>query len=241
MVRPSTSRSLIGLLGRQDRKPSSGQEGTGVANTWNKNGRLVRTLSCRHACVGHLGAFSGAMWHVTQRPGHVARHAPIGWLGRDSGFGQVRIHGCGLDWPTWLTWGTGPATTAAYVNPPSGGPSCRLPGAACSPVTEVNAGRGAERVPGAGRLLAGSVMPPEPTSSLALRLPTFRLGVRSVVLRVPADPSVLFFLLEARAVLSTFSAVGETCSVERALKKLARPAFAWCSGRKPAWKKGMFQ
>jgi hypothetical protein len=34
---------------------------------------------------------------------------------------------------------TSPANTAAYIAPPLDGPSCRLPMAACSPVTDKNA------------------------------------------------------------------------------------------------------
>jgi hypothetical protein len=55
--------------------------------------------------------------------------------------------------------------------PPLGSPSCRLPTAASSPVTDEIAGRGADPAPGAGRLLTSSVEPPELASSLALRLP----------------------------------------------------------------------
>jgi len=55
---------------------------------------------------------------------------------------------------------TAPANTAAYVTPPSGCPSCRLPTAASSPMTDEIAGRGADPAPGAGRLLAGSIESP---------------------------------------------------------------------------------
>jgi hypothetical protein len=62
----------------------------------------------------------------------------------------------GLSGPLGWLGSMGPFNSAAYVTPPSGGPSCRLPQAACSPVTEVNAGRGADPKPGAELLLAGS-------------------------------------------------------------------------------------
>jgi hypothetical protein len=66
---------------------------------------------------------------------------------------------------------TGPTKTAAYVAPPSGGPSCRLQVAACSPVTfDALAGKGADTSSGVGRRLAGSKISPELPSSLALRL-----------------------------------------------------------------------
>jgi len=45
----------------------------------------------------------GAIWLVTQRSGHVSRHALVGCLGRDSGFRHVRFYGCGLERPAWLT------------------------------------------------------------------------------------------------------------------------------------------
>jgi hypothetical protein len=77
----------------------------------------------------------------------------------------------GLSDPLGWFEATGPASTAAYVAPPSGGPSCRLLAAACSPVTDGVAGRGADPAPVAGRLLAGSIESPELSSSLALRLP----------------------------------------------------------------------
>jgi hypothetical protein len=60
---------------------------------------------------------------------------------------------------------TSPANTAAYVASPSDGPSCRLPMAACSPVTGKSAGRSADPVSDAGRLLAGSIESPDLSSS----------------------------------------------------------------------------
>jgi len=107
----------------------------------------------------------------------------------------------GLSDPHGRLGATGAANAAAYVTPPSGGPNYRLPKAACSSVTEVNAGRGAYPAPSAGHLLAGSVEPPEFTGSLALRLPAFRLGGRwealgpplSVVPRLSADTTVFLF------------------------------------------------
>jgi len=86
------------------------------------------------------------------------------------GFGRVRIHGCGRELPTWLKRGNGPGHTAAYVTPPSEGPSCRLPTAAISPVTDEIACRGAEPASVAGHLLAGSIVLPVLASSLALSL-----------------------------------------------------------------------
>ena len=63
---------------------------------------------------------------------------------------------------------TGPAKAAADLTPPSGGTSCWLHVAACSPVTEEVAGRGADPAVGAGRLLAGSDELLELATSLAL-------------------------------------------------------------------------
>ena len=60
-----------------------------------------------------------------------------------------------------------PPKTAAYVTPPSGGPSCRLPPASSSPVTLEFEGKGLDLAPGAGRVLAGSVELPELASSLS--------------------------------------------------------------------------
>jgi len=37
--------------------------------------------SCWYAGVFHLGARSGAIRHVAQRPAHVARYVPLGCLG----------------------------------------------------------------------------------------------------------------------------------------------------------------
>jgi hypothetical protein len=67
----------------------------------------------------------------------------------------------GLSDPLGWNGATGPAKAAAYVTPPSGGTSCRLHVAACSPVAEEVAGRGADPAVGAGRLLAGSDESPE--------------------------------------------------------------------------------
>jgi hypothetical protein len=63
----------------------------------------------------------------------------------------------GLSGPLYCCEATSPANTAAYVTPPSDGPICQLPMAACSPVTDENAGRSADPVSGAGRLLTGSI------------------------------------------------------------------------------------
>jgi hypothetical protein len=62
-----------------------------------------------------------------------------------------------------------------------------------------------------------------------------------VVPRLPADPSVLFFLLEARAVFRIFRAAGETCSVERALKKAGSTCLCMMIRQVPVWKKGNFK
>ena len=84
----------------------------------------------------------------------------------------------------------GTVTTAAYVAPPSGDPSCRPPVAACSPVAPVEvAGSGADPAPGAGRLVAGSEESPELAISLALRLPATLTGERLEA--VDAPPNVV--------------------------------------------------
>ena len=106
------------------------------------------------------------------------------------------------------------ASTAAYVAPTPDEPGCRLLAAACSPVTEVVAGRGLDPAPVAGRRLAGSEESPELTSSLALRLPACRwealLTLPDGVLRLPADTVGTFFFRDVASFL---------CSVERALIK----------------------
>jgi hypothetical protein len=63
----------------------------------------------------------------------------------------------GLSGPLGCCGATSPANTAAYVAPPSDGPSCRLPMAASSPVTDENAGSSAVPVSGAGHLFAGFI------------------------------------------------------------------------------------
>jgi hypothetical protein len=111
----------------------------------------------------------------------------------------------------------GPANTAVYITPPSGGPSCRLPKAARSPVTDENAGRGTDLASGAGRLLAGSFESPELASSLALRLPACWLGgcwealgaSPSAVPRLPAYTTAFFFFRDDRAVLSSLTRPGK--------------------------------
>ena len=79
----------------------------------------------------------------------------------------VSVDSLGSDWSESMTVGlsgvlcsdgaTAPANTSAYVAPPPDGPGCRLPAAACSPVTDEFAGRGRDLAPGAGRLLSGSI------------------------------------------------------------------------------------
>jgi len=88
------------------------------------------------------------------------------------------------------------ANTAAYVAPTPDGPGCRLLEAACSPVTEVLAGRGLDPAPDAGRRLAGSAEPPELASSMSLRLPASSalLPLADVVPRLIADTAGTFLL-----------------------------------------------
>ena len=72
----------------------------------------------------------------------------------------------GLSVPLGRVGAADPAKTAAYVDPPSGGASCRLLLASCSsPVGGF-----------AGRLMAGSIESPEFANSLAFRLLAWRLG-----------------------------------------------------------------
>ena len=71
-------------------------------------------------------------------------------------------------------------STAAYVVPTPGGPGCRLPEAACSPVAVSVAGRGEYPAPGAGRLLVVAVESPKLASSLAFRLPSSMIGQNKV-------------------------------------------------------------
>jgi len=131
----------------------------------------------------------------------------------------------GLSVPLGWIGAADPAKTAAYVDPPSGGPSCRLLLAACSPVGGF-AGMGVDPASGAGRLMAGSIESPEFANSLALRLPAWRLGGRWDVLgpppgalpRKPSGTTVLLFLVDS-AVLSSLSSAGVTCKVEIALIK----------------------
>ena len=122
-----------------------------------------------------------------------------------------------LERPTWLSRATGPASTTAYVSPLPDGPGCRLPTAACSPVSDEFAGRGADPAPGPGRLLAGSIESPEHTSSLALLLPASccvaLVPLPDVVLRFPAGTAGFFFL-RAIASLNSLRRAGETCKLE---------------------------
>jgi len=133
-----------------------------------------------------------------------------------------------LSGPLGLCGAAGAATTAVYVAPPSGDPSCRPPVAACSPVAPVEvASSGADPAPGAGRLVAGSEESPELASSLALRLPATLDGERwkavdappNVVLRSPAGTVGLFFLALATAFLNSFRRAGEGWALEIALRK----------------------
>ena len=83
--------------------------------------------------------------------------------------------------------------------------------------------------PGVGRLLAGSIELPELASSLALCLPACWLDGRlealdtppGAVLRLPADTTVLFFLRDQRANLSSLRRARESCSVVIALISLS--------------------
>jgi hypothetical protein len=115
------------------------------------------------------------------------------------------------------------ANTASYYAPPSDGPSCRLPMAACSPVTRKSEGISADKVSGAGRLLAGSVESPKLSSSLALGFPASWLEALSptprAALRLPAGTAFFFFFFATSADLTSLRRAGETCKEEIALIK----------------------
>jgi hypothetical protein len=115
---------------------------------------------------------------------------------------MVRIHGCGLERPTWLKRGDGPGEDRPVRYPTLGRTELPVLEAACSPVTAgAHAGRGADPSLGAGRLFASSDVSPELAISLTLRLPAScpdgswgapakPLGA---VLRLPAGTAGLFF------------------------------------------------
>ena len=121
----------------------------------------------------------------------------------------------GLSFPLGSIGAADKSNAAAYVDPPSGGPSSRLPLAACSPVIEDDAGRGADQASDAGRLMVGSIESPEIANSLSLRLTVSRLGGRwdnlgpppGALSRIPADTTVLIFH-EFSAVLSSLRSAG---------------------------------
>jgi hypothetical protein len=79
----------------------------------------------------------------------------------------------GVSEPLVTVMATDSSDSTAYVTPLSGGPSCRLLAAACSPVIcNALAGRGVSREAGPGRRFAGSNNSPDITNALALRLST---------------------------------------------------------------------
>ena len=117
----------------------------------------------------------------------------------------------GLSDPLGWDGATGAVSRAAYVASPPDGPACRLPAAACSPVTDEVGGRGAGPALGAGRLCSGSIESPELASPLALRLPTScwegLAPLRDVVQRLPAGTADFF--LRAMASLNSFKRAGD--------------------------------
>jgi len=88
-------------------------------------------------------ALSGAIRLVTQRSGHVGRHAPVGSLRWDSGFGQIRTHGRVLERLTWLKQGDGPDQNSRVLRPTLGRPE--LPAADSSFFARDCGGRGQSR------------------------------------------------------------------------------------------------
>ena len=96
---------------------------------------------------------------------------------------------------------TGPANRAAYVALQPDGKGCRLPTATCSPMTVEFVGRDADPPPGAGRLVADCIRPPELTSSLVLRLLAscweIPAPLPDIVLRLPAGTADFFLLAVA--------------------------------------------
>jgi len=128
----------------------------------------------------------------------------------------------GLSGPIGRNGATGPANTAAYVAPPSDGPGCRLPIAACLPMTDETAGRSADLAPGAGRLLAASIESPELARSLALRLPASSweavAPLPDLVMRLPAGTAGFCFFRDIVS-LSSLRRAGESCKEEITLIK----------------------
>jgi hypothetical protein len=94
-----------------------------------------------------LGALIDAIRLVAQRPGHVVNTRLLAASGETAGWDWSESMAVGLSDPLGWCGATDPTNTAAYVAPPSGGPSCRLPTATSSPVTDEIAGRGADPAP----------------------------------------------------------------------------------------------
>ena len=71
-----------------------------------------------------------------------------------------------------------PGNTAVYLASTPDGPVCRLPEAACSPMTAGVAGRVKDPAPGAGRVLARSTDSPEHAalSLIIIFITDFRLS-----------------------------------------------------------------
>jgi hypothetical protein len=124
-----------------------------------------------------------------------------------------------MSYPFGLFGATGPATTSAYVAPPSRDPSCRLGLAAFSPViSATSAGRGAVPVLDVGRLVAVSDESPELVSSLPLHFHTSCADDRwemwvpppGVVLRFPAGTTDFLFWFNVIPFLISLMRAGRT-------------------------------
>jgi hypothetical protein len=144
------------------RDPSTLQRATRVLDPWDVDGDIILPLtSGKDIIKGHMGFWSGAIRLATTEARTCAREwtEPVATgLCRSLG-GPAR-----------------PVTTATYANPPSAGPSCRLPSAASSPVEPWLAGPSLNKCPGAGRRLEGSYEPSELESSSAFLLLTGSCG-----------------------------------------------------------------
>ena len=106
-------------LGQQNARagsPQSGQEGTGVTNTWNENGRLVRTFSCWTADVRHLGVCSLPSGVPLRGPGTSLDIRLLVVSIETPGSGGSESVAVGLRGPLGWDGATGPANIAAYVS-----------------------------------------------------------------------------------------------------------------------------
>lgn len=113
-------------------RPPPCEEAAYVNKACDENRHFAPLFFSRNNFTCHLGVCSyGDNWHVAESPGHVRRHASVGYVRNSSDFGRDQTLGYGLVRPIRLTCASVPNNNRGIHRPTLHGSSCRLHLAAC--------------------------------------------------------------------------------------------------------------